>query len=47
MFHDQYHQEAWTHVYTDDSATYAIQDGAAGNVIQHPHGFTETASAAT
>ena len=47
MIHEQYPQEAWTHVYTDGSATNAIQDGGAGIAIQHPNGFTETASAAT
>ena len=29
MIHCQYSQEAWTHVYTDGSATNAIQDGGA------------------
>ena len=47
MIHEQYPREAWTHVYTDGSATNVIQDGGAGIAIQHPNGFTETASAAT
>jgi len=47
MIYEQYPSEAWTHVYTDGSATNAIRDGGAGIVIKHPNGATETASAAT
>ena len=43
---DFYPQATWIHVYTDDSATDAVQDGGAGSLIYLPNGETlETASA--
>ena len=41
------YQKAWTNVYTDGSATNAIQDSGAGIAIYLPSGSTEVASAAT
>jgi len=33
MINDQYPRKAWTHVYTDGSATRAVTNGGAGIVI--------------
>ena len=43
---DLYPQDTWIRVYTDGSATYAIQDGGAGSKIYLPDGDTiESATA--
>lgn len=47
MLEEQYPQQAWLHVYTDGSATNAINCGGAGVYIQHPSGERQTAAAAT
>jgi len=47
MICEQYPPEAWTNVYTDGSATNAIQDSRAGIAIYLSSGSTEAASAAT
>ena len=36
MIGERYPQEAWTHIYTDGSATNAIRNGGAGVFIQNP-----------
>ena len=47
MINDEYPREAWTHVYTDGSATRAVINGGAGIVILYPSGKRETHHAAT
>ena len=47
MICEQYIPHAWTNVYTDGSATNAIQDSGAGIVFYLPSGSTKSASAAT
>jgi ribonuclease HI len=47
MIDDEYPREAWTHVYTDGSATRAVINGGAGIVILYPSGKRETHHAAT
>jgi len=47
MICEQYPPEAWTNVYTDGSATNAIQDSWAGIAIYFSSGSTKAASAAT
>ena len=50
MICEQYPPKAWTNVYTDGSATNAIQDNGAGIAciaIYFPSGRTEAARAAT
>ena len=42
-----YPQVTWIHVYTDCSATNAIQDGGAGSLISLPNGLTLEANSAT
>ena len=37
---DFYPQDTWIRIYTDGSATYAIQDGGAGSVLYLPNGDT-------
>ena len=44
---DFYPQATWIHVYTDGSATDAVQDGGAGSLIYLPNGETLEASSAT
>ena len=36
MIDGKYPQEAWTHIYTDGSATDATLNGGAGILIQYP-----------
>ena len=36
MIKEKYPQEAWTHIYTDGSATDATQNGGAGVLIEYP-----------
>ena len=40
MIEDKYPQEAWTQVYTDWSATNAINNGGAGVFVRSPDGTT-------
>ena len=40
-------QATWIHVYTDGSATDAVQDGGAGSLIYLPNGKTLEAASAT
>ena len=47
MICEQYPPKAWINVYTDGSATNAIQDSGAGIAINFPSISTEAASAAT
>ena len=47
MICEQYPPKAWINVYTDGSATNAIQDRGAGIAIYFPSISTEAASAAT
>ena len=47
MIDERYPQEAWTHVYTDGSATRAVADGGAGILITFPDGETTGCSVAT
>ena len=43
---DFYSQATWIHVYTNGSATHAVQDGRAGSLIYLPNGkILEAASA--
>ena len=44
---DFYPQATWIHVYTDGSATNAVQDGGAGSLIYRPNGETLEAASAT
>ena len=44
---DFYPQATWIHVYTDGSATDAVQDGGAGSLIYQPNGETLEAASAT
>ena len=44
---DFYPQATWIHVYTDGSATDAVQDGGAGSMIYLPNGKTLEAASAT
>ena len=44
---DFYPQATWIHVYTDGSATDAVQDGGAGSLIYLPDGETLEAASAT
>ena len=44
---DFYWQATWIHVYTDGSATDAVQDGGAGGLIYLPNGQTLEAASAT
>ena len=44
---DFYSQATWIHVYTDGSATDAVQDGGAGGLIYLPNGQTFEAASAT
>ena len=44
---DFYPQDTWIHVYTDGSATDAVQDGGAGSLIYLPNGQTLEAASAT
>ena len=44
---DFYPQDTWIHVYTDGSATDAVQDGGAGRLIYLPNGQTLEAASAT
>ena len=42
MIQDRFPQEAWTHVYTDGSASYAVRNGGAGVYIQYQHGNSKS-----
>ena len=44
---DFYPQATWIHVYTDGSATDAVQDGGAGSLIYMPNGETLEVASAT
>ena len=47
MIAERYPQEAWTHVYTDGSATNAVADGGAGITVKFPDGETTDSSLPT
>ena len=47
LIYDFYPQATWIHVYTDGSATDAVQDGGAGSLIYLPNGETLEAASAT
>ena len=42
MIQDRFPQEAWTHVYTDGSASDAVRNGGAGVYIQYQHGNSKS-----
>ena len=42
MIEERYPQEAWTQVYTDGSATNAINNGGAGVFVRSPDGITRS-----
>ena len=44
MIAERYPKEAWTHVYTDGSATNAVADGGAGIAVKFPDGETKSSS---
>ena len=44
---DYYSQDTWIRIYTDGSATDAIQDGGAGSIIYLPNGDTMESATAT
>ena len=44
---DLYPQDTWIRIYTDGSATDAIQDGGAGSIIYLPDGDTIESATAT
>ena len=47
MIAERYPKEAWTHVYTDGSATNAVADGGAGISVTFPDGETSDSSLPT
>ena len=47
MIDEKYPQESWIHVYTDGSATNAVENGGEGILVHFPGGETAEASAAT
>ena len=47
MIEDRYHEEAWTHIFTDGSASDAVKNGGAGVYIQEVDGSTKVLSEPT
>ncbi|XP_052271916.1 ribonuclease H1-like [Dreissena polymorpha] len=47
MTNEDFRSDLWTHVYTDGSATRAVEDGGAGIHIRYPSGRNETHFMAT
>ena len=47
MIAEKYPKEAWTHVYTDGSATNAVADGGAGITVKFSDGETTDSSCPT
>lgn len=47
MINEDFPSDLWTHVYTDGSATRAVEDGGAGILIRYPSGRNETHFMAT
>ena len=47
MIEDRYPDEAWTHIYTDGSASDAVKNRGAGVYIQNPDGTTKVMSEPT
>ena len=43
MIDEQYPDTSWTQVYTDGSATNAVENGGAGVYIMDPNGYREEA----
>ena len=47
MIEDSYHEEAWTHIFTDGSASDAVKNGGAGVYIHEKDGSTKVLAEAT
>ena len=47
MIEDSYHEEAWTHIFTDGSASDAVKNGGAGVYIHETDGLTKVLAEAT
>ena len=47
MIEDRCHEEAWTHIFTDGSASGAVKNGGAGVYIQEVDGSTKVLSEPT